>query len=47
MPEIIINDVVIDFPHANPYPVQKTYMEKVIECLRDGKNGVLESPTGK
>lgn len=46
MPEVIINDVPIDFPHPVPYNVQRTYMEKVIECLRDSKNGVLESPTG-
>ncbi|CAB3360227.1 Hypothetical predicted protein [Cloeon dipterum] len=45
MPEIEINGVVVDFPF-DPYDVQKVYMEKVIECLHKGVNGVLESPTG-
>ena len=46
MPEVTINNVIVNFPFK-PYPVQEEYMEKVIECLQNSKNGVLESPTGK
>jgi regulator of telomere elongation helicase 1 len=45
MTEIILNEVAIRFPFK-PYEVQKDYMTKVIECLKNGQNGVLESPTG-
>ncbi|XP_037938569.1 regulator of telomere elongation helicase 1 homolog [Teleopsis dalmanni] len=45
MPEYMIGDVSVNFPFE-PYDVQKAYMEKVIICLKDGTNGVLESPTG-
>jgi len=45
MPDITINDIVINFPFK-PYPVQEEYMRKVIECLQNGQHGVLESPTG-
>ncbi|XP_037820770.1 regulator of telomere elongation helicase 1 homolog [Lucilia sericata] len=45
MPEYIIAGTVIKFPFE-PYEVQRNYMEKVILCLRDSTNGVLESPTG-
>uniref|UniRef100_A0A2S2P209 Regulator of telomere elongation helicase 1 homolog n=1 Tax=Schizaphis graminum TaxID=13262 RepID=A0A2S2P209_SCHGA len=37
--------VLVDFPYE-PYEVQKKYIEKVLECLQNGHNGVLESPTG-
>lgn len=40
-----IRGVTIHFPHE-PYEVQKNYMEKVIQCLQEGSNGILESPTG-
>lgn len=46
MPEYMINNVPVHFPFE-PYSVQRAYMEKVIECLDDSTNGVLESPTGK
>lgn len=46
MPEILINDVPVDFPYPTPYNVQRNYMTKVIECLKESKNGALESPTG-
>lgn len=46
MTEITIRGVVVQFPFK-PYQVQEDYMAKVIECLQDGKNGVLESPTGE
>lgn len=45
MPESIIAGIPVHFPFE-PYEVQRAYMEKVIICLRDGTNGVLESPTG-
>lgn len=45
MSDITINGVIVSFPFK-PYPVQEEYMRKVIECLQNGKNGVLESPTG-
>ena len=35
----------VEFPFK-PYDCQVTFMEKVIECLKDKKNGILESPTG-
>ena len=35
----------VNFPF-NPYEIQIEYMRKVLECLQDGKNGLLESPTG-
>ncbi|KAL3173765.1 hypothetical protein MRX96_041568 [Rhipicephalus microplus] len=40
-----LRGVTVHFPHE-PYDVQKKYMEKVIECLQNGVNGILESPTG-
>ncbi|XP_076624502.1 regulator of telomere elongation helicase 1 isoform X2 [Colletes latitarsis] len=45
MPEVTINNIIINFPFK-PYLVQEEYMAKVIECLQNSKNGVLESPTG-
>ncbi|KAB7494881.1 Regulator of telomere elongation helicase 1-like protein [Armadillidium nasatum] len=45
MPEILLNNVPVRFPFE-PYEVQKNYMQKLLECLQEGKNGVLESPTG-
>lgn len=45
MPESIIAGIPVNFPFE-PYEVQRVYMEKVIMCLRDSTNGVLESPTG-
>ncbi|XP_012148049.2 regulator of telomere elongation helicase 1 [Megachile rotundata] len=45
MPEITINNIIVNFPFK-PYSVQEEYMTKVIECLQNNKNGVLESPTG-
>ncbi|KAK7100778.1 hypothetical protein V1264_023663 [Littorina saxatilis] len=40
-----VKGVRINFPF-NPYPCQVTYMEKVLQCLQQEENGVLESPTG-
>ncbi|XP_033216064.1 regulator of telomere elongation helicase 1 homolog [Belonocnema kinseyi] len=45
MAEVNINGVIVTFPFK-PYKVQEDYMSKVIECLQNGKHGVLESPTG-
>ena len=41
----MIRHVPVSFPFK-PYPSQLVYMEKVIQCLQEGKNGLLESPTG-
>ncbi len=40
-----IDGVAVRFPFE-PYQVQRDYMAKVIECLQQGDNGILESPTG-
>lgn len=45
MPEFLINGIPVNFPFE-PYQVQRDYMERVIECLQNSTNGVLESPTG-
>lgn len=45
MPEYLISGIPVTFPFE-PYELQKDYMSKVIECLENGTNGVLESPTG-
>uniref|UniRef100_A0A8C1WPX0 Regulator of telomere elongation helicase 1 n=1 Tax=Cyprinus carpio TaxID=7962 RepID=A0A8C1WPX0_CYPCA len=45
MPLIKLRGVSVDFPFT-PYPCQEDYMNKVIECLQNKVNGVLESPTG-
>ncbi|XP_026543846.1 regulator of telomere elongation helicase 1 [Notechis scutatus] len=45
MPQIKLNDITIDFPFP-PYKCQETYMSKVLECLQNQENGILESPTG-
>lgn len=46
MPVIEIKGVHVKFPFE-PYPVQRKYMETVIESLENGQNAILESPTGK
>lgn len=40
-----IRGIPVIFPFE-PYSIQKDYMEKVIDCLQNSTNGVLESPTG-
>ncbi|XP_026110719.1 regulator of telomere elongation helicase 1-like isoform X2 [Carassius auratus] len=42
---IKLRGVNVDFPFT-PYSCQEEYMRKVIECLQNKVNGVLESPTG-
>ena len=45
MVQVQIRGIEVDFPFQ-PYKCQVDYMEKVITCLQEKKNGVLESPTG-
>ncbi|CAI9597240.1 unnamed protein product, partial [Staurois parvus] len=45
MPQVQVAGVPVEFPFP-PYPCQEDYMRKVIECLQQSVNGVLESPTG-
>ncbi|XP_069544659.1 regulator of telomere elongation helicase 1 [Brachyistius frenatus] len=45
MPSLSLSGVTVDFPFP-PYDCQRDYMNRVIECLQRGVNGVLESPTG-
>lgn len=45
MPTYTIRGIPVSFPFE-AYPLQMTYMEKVIDCLQNETNGVLESPTG-
>jgi regulator of telomere elongation helicase 1 len=40
-----ISGIEVDFPYE-PYGVQRAYMARVINALRDGSNACLESPTG-
>lgn len=42
---LTIRGIPITFPFE-PYSIQQDYMSKVIECLQNETNGVLESPTG-
>lgn len=45
MTEHVIDGITVKFPF-DPYPPQKEYMKKVIECLDTAENAILESPTG-
>ncbi|XP_018090505.1 regulator of telomere elongation helicase 1 isoform X3 [Xenopus laevis] len=45
MPQVPVAGLTVDFPF-HPYKCQEDYMAKVIQCLQQGVNGVLESPTG-
>ncbi|CAF91262.1 unnamed protein product, partial [Tetraodon nigroviridis] len=45
MTTLALDGVTVQFPFA-PYACQREYMRKVIECLEQKTNGVLESPTG-
>ncbi|CAO2190879.1 unnamed protein product [Urochloa humidicola] len=45
MPVYTIRGVAVDFPF-DAYDCQITYMDRVIESLQQGKNALLESPTG-
>ena len=43
--QVRVNGIEVEFPFQ-PYKCQLDYMERVIGCLQEKKNGVLESPTG-
>ncbi|XP_029467005.1 LOW QUALITY PROTEIN: regulator of telomere elongation helicase 1 [Rhinatrema bivittatum] len=45
MPRIAVAGLQVDFPFP-PYKCQEDYMSKVIQCLQQKVNGILESPTG-
>ncbi len=45
MPVLSLRGVNVEFPFE-PYDVQVSYMEKLIESLQRGCNALLESPTG-
>ncbi|KAJ0036143.1 hypothetical protein NQD34_004820 [Periophthalmus magnuspinnatus] len=45
MSELNVHGVTVRFPFT-PYDCQRDYMSRVIECLQQKKNGILESPTG-
>ncbi|KAJ3657367.1 hypothetical protein Zmor_009176 [Zophobas morio] len=45
MTSTTIRGIPVTFPFP-PYDIQVNYMEKVLECLQERQNGVLESPTG-
>uniref|UniRef100_A0A3B5KR97 Regulator of telomere elongation helicase 1 n=1 Tax=Xiphophorus couchianus TaxID=32473 RepID=A0A3B5KR97_9TELE len=45
MPSLNLRGVTVNFPFT-PYECQKDYMSKVLQCLQEKANGVLESPTG-
>lgn len=45
MSDFMISGIPVTFPFE-PYDVQKTYMQKVIESLQNNTNALLESPTG-
>uniref|UniRef100_A0A182F9Y0 Regulator of telomere elongation helicase 1 homolog n=1 Tax=Anopheles albimanus TaxID=7167 RepID=A0A182F9Y0_ANOAL len=45
MPVYDIGGIPVDFPFE-PYQVQRDYMSKLLECLQQSTNGLLESPTG-
>ncbi|XP_044173590.1 regulator of telomere elongation helicase 1-like [Acropora millepora] len=45
MVQVQIRGIDVNFPFQ-PYGCQVSYMEKVIQCLQEKKNGILESPTG-
>uniref|UniRef100_A0A914XD34 DNA helicase n=2 Tax=Plectus sambesii TaxID=2011161 RepID=A0A914XD34_9BILA len=45
MAEVNIEGIPVQFPFE-PYKCQLAYMERVIQCLNQGTNAALESPTG-
>lgn len=45
MVNLNLSGVPIEFPFQ-PYDVQEKFMESVLQCLQQGVNGLLESPTG-
>ncbi|RVE71231.1 hypothetical protein OJAV_G00072690 [Oryzias javanicus] len=45
MASLSLRGVTVNFPFP-PYDCQKDYMDRVLQCLQQKENGVLESPTG-
>lgn len=45
MPTNYIDGVPVEFPHT-PYPCQITFMQNVLQALKNRENALLESPTG-
>ncbi|XP_055964110.1 regulator of telomere elongation helicase 1 [Sorex fumeus] len=45
MARVTLRGVAVDFPFQ-PYPCQEEYMRRVLQCLQEQVNGILESPTG-
>ncbi|KAG5497456.1 hypothetical protein JIQ42_03942 [Leishmania sp. Namibia] len=43
--EVDVSGITVSFPF-DPYPAQVEFMRSVVECLQQGFNGLLESPTG-
>ncbi|KAG5473918.1 hypothetical protein LSCM1_04554 [Leishmania martiniquensis] len=43
--ELDVSGITVSFPF-DPYPTQLEFMRSVVECLQQGLNGLLESPTG-
>ena len=41
-----IDQIEVLFPFEAPYECQVSMMESVIDCIRNGKHGLIESPTG-
>lgn len=41
-----IDNVEVLFPFEKPYQCQVSMMESVVQCIREGKHGLIESPTG-
>lgn len=46
MGEFNINGIKLKFPYDSPYDVQITFMENVIQSLKNKQTALLESPTG-
>lgn len=45
MPTNFIDGIPVEFPHS-PYPCQITFMQNVMQALKNRENALLESPTG-
>jgi regulator of telomere elongation helicase 1 len=43
---IKVNGIDVSFPFKKPYTCQIDIMKRIIECVSNGVNGLIESPTG-